>query len=85
MVKLLLFLGEFQGDCTALMVGVGHGHVEIVELLLKAGANVNLKNEVCVHAVVIANYFSFEFAYFLVFSFRLIFVCFCLFRMARLL
>ncbi len=59
---MLLFV---QYGCTALMEAADNGHVEIVELLLKAGADINLKNHV--------NLFS-EFVCLLSFSINL-FVC----------
>jgi len=35
---------DIDGD-TALLAAVGHGHVEIIEMLLKAGANVSIANK----------------------------------------
>ncbi len=45
-----LLLSVQNGD-TALMKAVRNNHVEIVELLLKAGADINAKNNVCAHSV----------------------------------
>ena len=50
-VKLLLAQPGIKLDAvdidgqTALMAAVGHGHVEVIEMLLKAGANVSFANE----------------------------------------
>ncbi len=42
-----------QNGYTALMKAVTSHRTEIIELLLKVGADINVKNEVCAHVVVV--------------------------------